>query len=357
MAMQSFGSCLILPYRRRIMAASKACLFIVLCLLTGPIPVILNYRERLHTRLYENLGLAGMTMKRYVLLVILSGLMPLTACKKTTVRHEPNEPLKVAATIFPLKDIISNIGGDKVTIITILPPGASPHTFEVRPETVKAAVGIKAIFEIGATLDDWAGGILRAMEGKPKIIDVSKGVALRKLPDGTVDPHYWLSLENGAIIAKNTTESLCELDPANKDLFTKNLAAYLRQLTKADEEVKKMLASLPAGNRSFATFHEAWFYFANTYGLKVAAAFEPFPGKEPTPEFLAEFTKAVKKENVKVIFSEPQLSPEAIRQIAKDMGVKLEQLDPIGGDSPQTQNYIATIKYNARIIYDTLSGK
>lgn len=283
--------------------------------------------------------------------------MLLTGCKKTDSRPEPNEPLKVAATIFPLKDIISNIGGDKVTVVTILPPGASPHTFEVSPETVKATIGIKALFKIGATLDDWAEGIMGAMETKPKIIEVSKGVALRKLPDGTVDPHYWLSLENGEIMAKNIAENLCELAPANKELFTKNLAAYLQKLKDADDEVKKVLATLPADKRSFATFHEAWFYFANTYGLKVVAAFEPFPGKEPTPQFLAEFTKAVKEENVKVIFSEPQLSPEAIRQIAKDMGVKLEQLDPIGGDSPQTQSYIETIQYNAKIIYDTLSGK
>jgi zinc transport system substrate-binding protein len=290
-----------------------------------------------------------------VLILCLSCVFLLCSCRKEKESATQDNRIKATATIFPLGDIVSKVGGDKVTVITIMPPGASPHTFEVSPATVKAAAGAKILFKIGAGLDDWVAGIAGAMEEKPEIVDVSQKVPLKKLPDGTVDPHYWLSLENGMIIAKTAAESLSALDPANKEYYSDNLTAYLQKLSKADEELKKMFVNLP--DKKFVTFHEAWFYFANAYGLDVVAAFEPFPGKEPTPEFLAEFSKTIRENNIKVLFTEPEFSPEAVKQLAKDIGLKLKVLDPLGGTSPQTDNYISMMKSNAKAIYDALSSQ
>lgn len=277
----------------------------------------------------------------------------LCSCRKENNAVTDNGKIKIAATIFPLADIVKNIGGDKVTVITLMPPGASPHTFEVRPKTVEEAMGTKILFKIGAGLDSWVEGITGAMDGKPEIVDLSNFVKLRKLPDGTMDPHYWLSLENGMIIAKTIADKLAALNPENKEYYDENLTVYLQQLSGTNEELKKMFVDLP--DKKFVTFHEAWFYFAQAYGLDVVAAFEPFPGKEPTPDFIARFTKVIKENNVKVLFTEPQFSTEVIKQLAKDIGIKLEVLDPIGGTSPQTDSYISMIKSNANTIYNALS--
>jgi zinc transport system substrate-binding protein len=279
----------------------------------------------------------------------------LWSCRKEKGTVAESSKIKVAATIFPLADIVKKVGGDKVTVITIMPPGASPHTFEVSPRTVEAAVSTKILFKIGAGLDEWVEGITGAMGKKPEVANVSKAVTLRKLADGTVDPHYWLSLENGMLIAKMAAESLSGFDPADKELYSANLAGYLEQLSKANEELKKMFVNLP--NKKFVTFHEAWFYFADAYGLEVVAAFEPFPGKEPTPEFIAEFTKTIKENNIKVLFTEPEFSPDAVKQLAKDNGLTLKVLDPLGGTSSQTDNYISMMKSNANVIYNALSGQ
>jgi zinc transport system substrate-binding protein len=281
-------------------------------------------------------------------------LLPFS-CKKENSSVAQGNKIKVAATIFPLADIIKNIGSDKVTVITIMPPGASPHTFEVSPKTVESAMGSGIFFKIGAGLDDWVEGVTGAMEKKPEIVDISKFVKLRKLPDGTTDPHYWLSPENGMVIAKVIAESLSTIDPSGKELYSKNLAGYLKLLSNANEELKKMFVNLR--DKKFVTFHEAWFYFAAAYGLDVVAAFEPFPGKEPTPDFIVRFTKIIKENNIKVLFTEPQFSADVVRQLAKDIGIKLEVLDPIGGTSAQTDSYISMIKTNADIIYNTLSKK
>jgi ABC-type Zn uptake system ZnuABC Zn-binding protein ZnuA len=279
----------------------------------------------------------------------------LCSCRKENTPAADAGKLKVAATIFPLADIARNIGGDKITVITIMPPGASPHTFEINPRIVESAMGMTMLFKIGAGLDNWAEGITGAMREKPQIVDLSKVIRLRKLPDGSADPHYWLNLENGMIIAKTIADSLSVLDPADTEFYQENLTKYLEELRGANDQLKKMFVNLP--DKKLATFHEAWFYFAQAYGLEVTTAFEPFPGKEPTPEFLAEFTKTIKENKIKVIFTEPQFSTEVIIQVAKDLGVKLQLVDPEGGGSPETMSYISMMKFNANTIYNALRNQ
>lgn len=290
-----------------------------------------------------------------VLLSALICTVLLSSCRKAENPASENGKIKVAATIFPLADIVKNIGGDKVTVITIMPPGASPHTFEVRPKTVESAMGTRIFFKIGAGLDDWVENVTGAMGKKPVIVDIAQHIKLRKLPDGTTDPHYWLSIENGIIIAGTIADSLSKTDPPNKEFYNKNLEEYLNLLTGANAELKKKFVNLP--DKKFVTFHEAWFYFAGAYGLDAVAAFEPFPGKEPTPEFIASFTRTIKDNNVKVLFTEPQFSADVVGQLAKDIGIKLEVLDPVGGTSPQTDSYIKMVKNNADIIYNALSKR
>jgi ABC-type Zn uptake system ZnuABC Zn-binding protein ZnuA len=282
------------------------------------------------------------------ILILLTGLC---GCKQSSPPSDGGK-LKVAATIFPLADIARNIGGDKITVITIMPPGASPHTFEPTFEIIRQTNGIKALFKVGCGLDDWAQKVTASLGGDIAVIEVSKDIPLRKFEDGSVDPHYWLSLANGSTIAKNITDDLIGLDPVNKEYYLKNLAAYRQILAKEDEAIKAKLANLP--NKTFVTFHEAWFYFAQGYGLKVAEAFEPFAGKEPTAEFLAHFIDVIKKNKITVVFAEPQFSPESIQQVANDLHLKVRIIDPEGGGTPETSSYLGMMKFNTNVIYEAL---
>ena len=127
------------------------------------------------------------------LILIASGLICsflLCSCRKEEKSTSKSGKIKVAVTIFPLADIVKNIGLDKVDVITIMPPGASPHTFEISPKIVEQAMDANMLFKIGAGLDNWVEGVTGAMEEKPQVVDVSKVIDLRKLPDGSADPHY-----------------------------------------------------------------------------------------------------------------------------------------------------------------------
>ena len=253
------------------------------------------------------------------------------------------EPLRVAATIFPLYDIAREVGGPAIEPILILPPGASPHTFEPRPASIKALAHAALLLRVGHTLDDWASGIAEAT-GVGRVVTVDAGVRLRRFADGTVDPHYWLDAGNGKAIARTIAGEIVKLAPESRAGIEARLAAYLRRLDGADAEVRRILADLPS--RSIATLHDGFGYFADAYGLTIAAVFEP-GAKEPGPRAVADFERRVRAAGVRAIFAEPQLSTNVIRAIAGDLGVSISLLDDLGG-LPGRDSFTALLLFDAR---------
>jgi ABC-type Zn uptake system ZnuABC Zn-binding protein ZnuA len=263
---------------------------------------------------------------------------------------------KVGSTIFPLYDIARQVAGPVADVVLILPPGASPHTFEPTPAAVRGLTGARTLFVIGHGLDDWAARLARGA-GVSRLIRVDAGIALRPAAGhehGAVDPHYWLSIRNGQAIARTVAAELERLAPARAGDIRGALAAYLARLDAADREIRRLLDGLPT--RRIATFHNAFGYFADAYGLEIAAVFEPYPGREPGPRFVMEFQRKVRATGVRVVFSEPQLSVDTVRPIARDLGVSISVLDPLGG-SPGREGYVEAMLFNARQVAAALGGR
>jgi zinc transport system substrate-binding protein/manganese/iron transport system substrate-binding protein len=257
--------------------------------------------------------------------------------------------VKVAATIFPLYDITRSVAGPGAEVVLVLPPGASPHTFEPTPAAVRALSGAEVLFVIGHGLDDWAARLARGA-GVPQVVPVDAGIALRRASDagrGRVDPHYWLSAPNAKAIARIVAGELTRRVPGRQAVIERSLAVYLARLDAADAQVRELLADLPT--RRIATFHDAFGYFAEAYGLQVAAVFEPYAGMEPNPRFVVEFQRKIRASRVRVVFAEPQLSVEALRPIARDLGVTLAVLDPLGG-VPGREGYVDLLLFNAHAV-------
>jgi zinc transport system substrate-binding protein len=264
------------------------------------------------------------------------------------------EPVKIAATIFPLYDIARNVGGAVAQVVLVLPPGASPHTFEPTPGAVRALSGARVLLVIGHGLDDWAARLARGA-GVRHLVRVDTGITLRRTGEGDrVDPHYWLSAPNAKAIARTVAGELTRLVPDRRVEIERSLAVYLGRLDDADTQVRGLLGDLPS--RRIATFHDAFAYFAGTYGLEVAAVFEPYPGLEPSPQFVVEFQRRIRASGVRVVFTEPQLSVAALRPIARDLGVTLAILDPLGG-LPGREGYIDLLLFDARTVGDAVRGR
>lgn len=289
-----------------------------------------------------------LTLSLILCFFVLAGI----GCQKQT-----KGKIKVATTIFPIFDITKNITGNKIDVIQILPPGSSPHTFELSIAKAKELQDTSDIFMIGYGIDNWASTVKDAI-GNVNLVTVDKNINLRTaegdegLPEyDNKDPHYWLSIENAKEISRTIEKELEKIDPVNSQYYQDNLDQYLVKLDEAKNNISNDFKDIDS--RKLVTFHDAWEYFADEFNLDIVATFEPFPGSEPTPKYLQDLSNSVKNENVKAIFSEPEFSNETIKPFVNDVGLKLYILDAEG--NYYGNSYIENMEGNAKIMKEALS--
>lgn len=261
----------------------------------------------------------------------------------------------VAVTIFPLYDIVRNVAGDSIRVELILPPGASPHTFEASPSVLQRIAGTEVIYAIGHGLDDWA--LTLRDEAHAGYVAVDKGIALRESGEeheeeeenhGPTDPHYWLDVRNAITIARTVRDDLSIRFPDQAAAFRQNEDTFELTLAELDVEIRTALSGIE--NPRIITLHDAWYYFADAYGLTIAGTYEPSAGREPTPAYLADLSRGIAEAGTRVLFAEPGISTESLSGFAKDNGLTLRLLDPEGGGVPGRQSYIELMRYNANVL-------
>lgn len=252
-----------------------------------------------------------------------------------------HEKPTIAATLFPLYDIVKNVAGDQINVVLILPPGASPHTFEPTPTILREVEKAEIIFAIGHGLDDWTKNLV---ENQQKIMIVDREITLRDS-----DPHYFLTGENAIKIAQTITESLLKIFPELNDEINTNIKIYQTKLRQMDEQIKDILQNITLKTKKLITFHDAWYYFAEAYGLEIVGTFEPTVGREPTPRYLAELSQKIKEIDAKVLYAEPQFSTRGLESFLKDNNVLIAIIDPEGGADEST-SYINMLISNAKTI-------
>ena len=291
---------------------------------------------------------AGNKVKGFIIYLAIFGLVAGVLYFDSVAKADATE-IKIAATIFPLANIASHIVGEKGKVITILPAGANPHTFELTPQEIKELGGVRMIFAIGHGLDDW---VKRTGESLPQARTVIVDQSIALVHTNEEDPHYWVSIVNVKIIAGNIARALADVDPARKNEYEANLGLYSVRLDEADRNIRKLLSDLPA--RKIVTFHDGWRYFARDYDLEVVGNVESSHGSEPTPKRLARLGGIIREQKIKVLFSEPAVSKTVAESLAKDFKLHVYELDPFGDSKPK-QDFIDLMTANARIIHEALN--
>jgi ABC-type Zn uptake system ZnuABC Zn-binding protein ZnuA len=283
------------------------------------------------------------------------------ACLLAALPLRPaGRPLTVAATIFPAADIARRVAGPGARVILVLPPGASPHTFELTPGKVRELQPAQLIFKIGG-VDDWIDGVAESLP-RARIVPLHAGIA-RTASGGRghdhghhhrdgLDPHYWLSAANGAAMAKTIAAALAKADPPRAEQYRANGRAAAAEFLALHAELKGMLAGLADGR--MIVLHDGWRYFAAAYGLEIAAVFLASPGREPSPRDLQELYLAARGIRARVLFSEPQMSAASVEPVLRDLGLRLVVLDPIGGGA-SGDSYAGLLRRNARAVAAALA--
>jgi zinc transport system substrate-binding protein len=257
--------------------------------------------------------------------------------------------LKVVASIYPVGDMVKEVGGDRVEVRVLLPPGASPHIFEPTMKTAKDISQSRLFFGIGAGLDSWAEKLVRASGENIRVVPLSEGMKLLREEGehghehGPGNPHIWLDPVLAVEMLKKIERVLEETDPPGASVYRRRSAEYTAKLQALDAEIRKTVSAF--GIKSFVSFHPAWDYFALRYGLKSVGVIEESPGKEPSPQKLQAIVKAIRDHHIKAVFAEAQLNPRAAEVIAREAGVKVIMLDPEGG-LPGRETYLGLMRYN-----------
>jgi len=272
-----------------------------------------------------------------VLIIVIAGAV------SSRVIEPPDDRVSVAATIFPIADIVTQVAGDVVDVELVLDPGASPHTFELTPQKASRLANVDIVFAIGFGLDDWATQV--ASISGSDVVELNQYVELDCA--GVCDPHYWLSMPNAIGITNSIVEKLVTLDPEHADIFAQNAEEYITELEVAQGNIDSIFMDAPS--HDLVVFHDSWNYFANAYGLNIRGTFEPAPGREPTPKQLAELQNTIKEFNIQSIYREPQLSESALAPFVKDLDIQIRTIDPLGGVEGRL-SYIDLMLYNAHAI-------
>jgi zinc transport system substrate-binding protein len=254
--------------------------------------------------------------------------------------------LLVAASIAPLADFTRQVGGDHVQVITLVPPGASPHTFELSPSQVKRVARARVLVLNGVGLEYWADKLIQSA-GNPELIvvDTSQGIEILEGDAGEPggNPHIWLDPQNAIVQVSHIRDALVQADPPHADDYRTNAAQYIHQLEQLDQEITDEVATW--AKRQFITFHPAWVYFARRYGLEQAAVIQRSPGREPSPAEVAHIIETARRIGARAIFAEPQFSPEAAQTIAEESGTQVLFLDPLGSSLAEP-SYVSLMLYN-----------
>lgn len=285
----------------------------------------------------------------------------------TAVRADP-PPLPVVATIEPLGMLLRELGGSRVDVTVLVPPGASPHIFEPQPSDVARLAGARLLLEVGGDFDAWVARLSNAAASRAPAFTVLTLAGLEPITDDggdprspraaadvSPDPHVWLDpLRVRDIIAPALSSRLAELDPSGSSVYASRLETFRARLTELDREIRVELAG---SKRSYVAFHPAWRYFGARYELEEIGVVERSAGEGPTPGELASLVTAAKRAQVPAILIEPQLDPRVARTLAREFGATVVLVDPNGDPAdPERARYHDLMLWNARAFTRALGG-
>ncbi len=242
----------------------------------------------------------------------------------------PRDRRRIAASIFPLYDIARRVGGDRLVVELVLPPGQTTHSFDPKPRDVARLADARLVFAVGLGLDQWLAGIVKSAGGggarifelgplldpilvPERILQAAEG-DLGSPGREVIDPHFWTDPVRMQHATDLMVDALRKLDPEDGTGYRERGDEVKRSLGRLHEETARRAAAWP--KRTIVTFHGSLFYFAD---------------REPTARYLASMIESIRQSDAAAIFSEPQFDRALARSLAKETGRPLFELDPVGG--------------------------
>ncbi len=282
---------------------------------------------------------------------VLSNSAIIVAISIATAPDTHAQKIKTFVSILPQACFVERIGGPYVEVGVLVGPGQSPATYEPTPKQMAKLARSRLYFRIGTPFEKAFIPKISDTYKNLKVIDTRKGIKLRYFKRSrdsqAPDPHIWLDPKLVKIQAENICNALVYSDPAHTAEYKGNLQVFQADLDRVDAKIATTLA--PLKGSKFYVFHPAFGYFGDSFGLtQVAVEIE---GKSPSAKQLVDLIKRAKKDNVKVIFVQPQFAEKNARVVAEAIGGAVVPMNPLA------RNYLKNLEHMAAAIKDALSGR
>ena len=259
-----------------------------------------------------------------MLVVLIIGSFVLLNNKKENVVS--SNKIKIITTLFPLYDFAKEIGGDKVEVSLLLPPGIEAHAYEPKPSDILKINESDIFVYTGRFMEPWAEDVIKGIANKNIIIvDSSNNIELLKDEEdehGGVDPHIWLGLNNAEIMVDNIAKALIEKDLNNTEYYKNRATEYKNKLFQLDNQYKSDLAKCESKEIVYGG-HYAFGYMTKRYGLTYISAQGFSPDSEPTAKDLIDLIEQIKNHNIKYVFYEELASPKIAETLTKETNTKM----------------------------------
>lgn len=273
-----------------------------------------------------------MCMKKYLFLLL--AMLTLASCAGNGGK---NKQRTLTVTIEPLRYFTEAIAGDKFNVVSMVPEGSNPETYDPTPQQLVKLAKSTAYLRIGHIGFEQAW-IKKLQANTPNLpfYDMSEGIDLIHEINGHthgnnedrhthgVEPHIWNSTRNASILAENICKVLCEIDSVNKPYYQQRLDSLQKEIQTTDKEVQELMEH---ADQAFLIYHPALSYFAKDYGLKQISIEEG--GKEPSPAHLQELIRTCRENQVRIIFVQQEFDVRNAELIAKELGVQVVSINPL----------------------------
>jgi zinc/manganese transport system substrate-binding protein len=274
--------------------------------------------------------------------------------------------VKAVASFSILGDMVREVGGDRVEVVTLVGPNGDAHVYQPTPADAKNLVTAQILFVNGLGFEGWMERLEKSSGFKGKTVVVSERVKPRTMveeeggkPETITDPHAWQDLENGKIYVANIRDGLIAVDPEGKAVYEANAAKYLDAIAREDTAVREVVAALPKARRKIITSHDAFGYFGAAYGLEIIAPKGVSTESEASARDVAKIIRQIKAQHIPAVFIENVSDHRLLDQIAHETGAKIGgelYSDALSGPDGPAATYLDMFRHNVGALTAALSS-
>ncbi|WP_442754471.1 metal ABC transporter substrate-binding protein [Methylocystis sp. JAN1] len=268
-----------------------------------------------------------------------------------------DDRIPVVASFSIIGDFVKQVGGDRVSVTTLVGPDGDAHVYQPKPADGRKIAQAKLIFVNGLGFEGWLERLVAAAKGEGAIVTLGKGVAARPGEEGT-DPHAWQDVANAKIYVAEIRDALIAADPQGAEAYRGNAGAYLARLDALDAEIVKALDAIPKERRRVVSTHDAFGYFSARYGVAFIAPQGVSTEAEASARDIARIIEAVKANKVGAVFLENISDPRLAKRIAAETGARVGGTlysDALSEPGEGGANYVDMMRHNVRELTKALA--